>query len=473
MVSIFGKQKGKGKGKDEPTPVAPGAPKAPAQPQCQIFGTQLETLVQVYGTAIPGVVRSIIQFLERDGRLDTEGLFMKDNDATQWQLAQELKARFEIEKHVDLKPQFIHAACGLLKIFLSELPDPVLTYDLYDDFINCSRNHQARDENYNEEDAELDTLLELQKAVSLLPQVEKFFLSYMLGFFSKVSARSEQNQLDSEKLGKIFGPLLLFPRESGEERVKETAHLTRIIRILIENYQVVCFSLKSTNVKRKEKTADGAAGPTQPDDPVPQQQIMLPSKVPDDLQVVTVRAVRDYDGENFNDLTFKKGEYIRVLQSNPNGIWQGECEERAGMFPCDFCEVIGVVKKLQFRVNKNLVNPKILQMQAMMKKSQEEKEADEKAKEIAELSKKVNEIPKEFAGKYTIEELEASAPRLTGPKRPAGPVRRLPGNRQPAAAQPERKLRPLGAGFSRAAAPQAASQAAPVLCVDTLSLIHI
>ena len=49
----------------------------------------------------------------------------------------------------------------------------------------------------------------------------------------------------------------------------------------------------------------------------------------------------DYAGENAEDLAFREGDTITVLdQSDPSGWWQGELNGVTGFFPSNFVELI-------------------------------------------------------------------------------------------------------------------------------------
>jgi len=51
------------------------------------------------------------------------------------------------------------------------------------------------------------------------------------------------------------------------------------------------------------------------------------------------RALYDYDAENPDDLSFKEGEMINILdKSDPSGWWQGELNGVTGFFPSNFVE---------------------------------------------------------------------------------------------------------------------------------------
>lgn len=46
---------------------------------------------------------------------------------------------------VDFTEEPLHALASLMKLFLRDLPEPLLTYDLYDDFIHGSEITEERE----------------------------------------------------------------------------------------------------------------------------------------------------------------------------------------------------------------------------------------------------------------------------------------------------------------------------------------
>ena len=54
------------------------------------------------------------------------------------------------------------------------------------------------------------------------------------------------------------------------------------------------------------------------------------------------RGLFDYNTDDPNELSFKQGDIITVLQKDPSGWWQGELNGRIGVFPSvDWVEEIG------------------------------------------------------------------------------------------------------------------------------------
>tara|TARA_R110002050_G_scaffold138375_1_gene262126 strand:- start:181 stop:486 length:306 start_codon:yes stop_codon:yes gene_type:complete len=70
--------------------------------------------------------------MELDKNIREEGIYRQTGAHSD---IQDLKALFEVGESVDLTQARAHAVADLLKRFCMELPDPLLTGELYDDFM--------------------------------------------------------------------------------------------------------------------------------------------------------------------------------------------------------------------------------------------------------------------------------------------------------------------------------------------------
>jgi hypothetical protein len=108
----------------------------------------------------------------------------------------------------------IHIVCGLLKRFLRELPEPLMTFDLYKDIINLDGNfHYLRAyKSTNRLTISLgseDLMQKLKKIVEKLPNTNRNLLKHLLEFLGRVSDHQEYNKMTNRNLATVFGPLLI------------------------------------------------------------------------------------------------------------------------------------------------------------------------------------------------------------------------------------------------------------------------
>lgn len=91
---------------------------------------------------IPPIVRKCVDCLSITGVIDTEGLFRRSGN---FNVINDIKVRVNAGEIVDFKDVDTHAIAGLLKSFLRDLTEPLLTYELYEEIVkflgNYSRCH--------------------------------------------------------------------------------------------------------------------------------------------------------------------------------------------------------------------------------------------------------------------------------------------------------------------------------------------
>ena len=74
-------------------------------------------------------------------------------------------------------------------------------------------------------------------------------------------------------------------------------------------------------------------------------------------------AKAEFDGEDINDLSFSRGDFIEVLKQHPSGWWEGECYGRRGLFPMNFVDLLTDIESGAITINEvfeidNDYNPK-------------------------------------------------------------------------------------------------------------------
>ncbi|KAJ8914407.1 hypothetical protein NQ315_017501 [Exocentrus adspersus] len=91
----------------------------------------------------------------------------------------------------------IHVICGCVKDFLRSLNEPLVTYKLWNDFVQAV---ETKDEH--------DIIPTLHQTISELPQPNRDTLAYMILHLQKI-AQSPDCKMPVENLAKIFGPTII------------------------------------------------------------------------------------------------------------------------------------------------------------------------------------------------------------------------------------------------------------------------
>ncbi|CAL8289463.1 unnamed protein product [Lota lota] len=180
-------------------PMSP--PHSPPLPN-QLFGVPLAVLRQRSpdGDPVPVVMKDTINFLSERG-LEIEGIFRRSANVT---LVKEVQLRYNSGEAVSFyEMEDFHLAAVILKTFIRELPEPLLTYQLYNDVVNFaavpSENQAAA----------------MKALVASLPEENYASLRYLITFLAQVAANSEINKMTNSNLAVVFGPNLLWGRDNA------------------------------------------------------------------------------------------------------------------------------------------------------------------------------------------------------------------------------------------------------------------
>ncbi|XP_046888259.1 rho GTPase-activating protein 22 [Hypomesus transpacificus] len=193
-----------------------------------IFGQRLEDTVQYekkFGPRLaPLLVEQCVDFIRERG-LDEEGLFRMPGQAN---LVKELQEAFDCGD----KPLFdsntdVHTVASLLKLYLRELPEPVVPFAKYEDFLSCAQL-LAKDEE--------EGVQELGKQVSTLPLANYNLLKYICKFLDEVQSHASENKMGVQNLATVFGPNILRPKMEDPVAIMEgTSLVQHLMTILIRD----------------------------------------------------------------------------------------------------------------------------------------------------------------------------------------------------------------------------------------------
>ncbi|XP_071814478.1 rho GTPase-activating protein 17-like isoform X3 [Apostichopus japonicus] len=168
-----------------------------------VFGTPLEEHLETEGVKIAVPLQTCIDWLMEFG-IDEEGLFRIAGSAGKVKvLRAALNASVELPIHDFLGHE--HAVAGALKQYLRELPEPLLTFPLYEDLHNAQgiKNNTKK----------LEALLEI---VHQLPQANKDNFEFLVRFLHKVSLKSDKNKMGASNLALVIGPNVMWsPEDQG------------------------------------------------------------------------------------------------------------------------------------------------------------------------------------------------------------------------------------------------------------------
>ncbi|XP_028251168.1 rho GTPase-activating protein 6-like isoform X2 [Parambassis ranga] len=192
---------------------------------------------------VPRVVDSCCQHIEKYG-LQTVGIFRVGSSKKRVR-----QLREEFDRGIDVlldEEHSVHDVAALLKEFFRDMPDPLLTKELYTAFINTTLLDSDEQQSVT------------QLLVYLLPACNSDTLHRLLEFLSIVAnhANDQQdkdgqeitgNKMTSLNLATIFGPNLLHKQKSSDKefsvqssaRAEESTAVIAVLRRMIASYQTL------------------------------------------------------------------------------------------------------------------------------------------------------------------------------------------------------------------------------------------
>ncbi|KAI8586081.1 hypothetical protein BDZ88DRAFT_466145 [Geranomyces variabilis] len=174
-------------------------------PSRRLFGVSLEQAVAVSrirdDLPLPAVIYRCIEYLDAKKANEEEGIYRLSGSSS---VIQGLKAAFDNEGDFDIlsSQQYfdVHAVAGLLKLYLRELPTPVLTKELQRSFLYVM-DLTDRDER----------ITELARLVTLLPIANYTLLKTLMAHLVRVVRRCDVNKMNVRNVGIVFSPTVGVP----------------------------------------------------------------------------------------------------------------------------------------------------------------------------------------------------------------------------------------------------------------------
>ncbi|XP_047414314.1 rho GTPase-activating protein 18 isoform X3 [Sciurus carolinensis] len=218
-----------------------------------LFGVPLTTLLEqdqrkVPGTRIPLVFQKLISRIE-EGGLETEGLLRIPGAAIRIKnLCQELEAKF-YEGTFNWESVKQHDAASLLKLFIRELPQPLLSVEYLRAF-QAVQNLPTKKQQ----------LQALNLLVILLPDANRDTLKALLEFLQRVIDNKEKNKMTVMNVAMVMAPNLFMCHalglKSNEQREFVMAAGTANIMHLLIKYQKLLWTIPKfiVNQVRKQNT---------------------------------------------------------------------------------------------------------------------------------------------------------------------------------------------------------------------------
>ncbi|XP_046888199.1 rho GTPase-activating protein 44-like isoform X4 [Hypomesus transpacificus] len=182
------------------------------------YGKSLEEHLALSGRDIAFPIEACVTMLLECG-MQEEGLFRVAPSASK---LKKLKASLDCGV-MDVQEYSAdpHAIAGALKSYLRELPEPLMTFELYEEWIQAS--------NIPDQDKRLQALL---TACEQLPMANSNNFKYLIKFLAKLNEYQDANKMTPGNIAIVLGPNLLWTHDEGNITEMMTTVSLQIVGII-------------------------------------------------------------------------------------------------------------------------------------------------------------------------------------------------------------------------------------------------
>ncbi|KAM6424568.1 rho GTPase-activating protein 17 isoform 5-T6 [Liasis olivaceus] len=188
------------------------------------FGTPLEEHLKRSGREIALPIEACVMMLLETG-MKEEGLFRIAAGASK---LKKLKAALDCSaSHLDEFYSDPHAVAGALKSYLRELPEPLMTYALYEEWTQVA--------NIQDQDKKLQ---DLWRICQKLPKPNLANFRYLIKFLAKLAQYSDLNKMTPSNIAIVLGPNLLWAKNEGslaEMAAATSVHVVAVVEPIIQH----------------------------------------------------------------------------------------------------------------------------------------------------------------------------------------------------------------------------------------------
>ncbi|XP_054912166.1 rho GTPase-activating protein 45 isoform X1 [Poeciliopsis prolifica] len=252
------------------------------QGRLQLFGRDFTHVASCASDGIPFIITKCISEIERRA-LKMKGIYRVNGVKTR---VEKLCQAFENGKElVELSQCSPHDISNVLKLYLRQLPEPIMPFRLYNTLMGLAKEslHSEGDAPEGEEaessstnpvvvrgpelvdlgpdsDPEVLVLVDsLKELVKELPKPNSATLRYIVRHLRRIAELEEDNKMSPSNLGIVFGPSLMRPRPTGAtislSSLVDYPHQARIVEALIVFYSSIFQSKTSQTNKNARSTS--------------------------------------------------------------------------------------------------------------------------------------------------------------------------------------------------------------------------
>uniref|UniRef100_G3TFY3 Rho GTPase-activating protein 12 n=1 Tax=Loxodonta africana TaxID=9785 RepID=G3TFY3_LOXAF len=186
----------------------------------QVFGSNLANLCQRENGTVPKFVKLCIEHVEEHG-LDVDGIYRVSGNLA---VIQKLRFAVNHDEKLDLndsKWEDIHVITGALKMFFRELPEPLFTFNHFNDFVNAIKQEPRQ------------RVAAVKDLIKQLPKPNQDTMQILFRHLKRVIENGEKNRMTYQSIAIVFGPTLLRPEKETGNIAVHTVYQNQIVELIL------------------------------------------------------------------------------------------------------------------------------------------------------------------------------------------------------------------------------------------------
>ncbi|CAL8320927.1 unnamed protein product [Arctogadus glacialis] len=198
------------------------------QGRLHLFGIDFEQAAKNSPDGVPFIIRKCTSEIESRA-LNIKGIYRVNGAKSRVEkLCQAFENGKELVELSDLSP---HDISNVLKLYLRQLPEPLILYRHYNDFIGLAKECQrvlveeaeavraaAQTAEKRGPSVQLNRVIfKIRDLLRQLPAAHYKTLRFLIAHLHRVTEQAEENKMTASNLGIIFGPTLVKPRQTDAE----------------------------------------------------------------------------------------------------------------------------------------------------------------------------------------------------------------------------------------------------------------
>ncbi|XP_064224562.1 rho GTPase-activating protein 12 isoform X5 [Aotus nancymaae] len=186
----------------------------------QVFGSNLANLCQRENGTVPKFVKLCIEHVEEHG-LDVDGIYRVSGNLA---VIQKLRFAVNHDEKLDLndsKWEDIHVITGALKMFFRELPEPLFTFNHFNDFVNAIKQEPRQ------------RVTAVKDLIRQLPKPNQDTMQILFRHLRRVIENGEKNRMTYQSIAIVFGPTLLKPEKETGNIAVHTVYQNQIVELIL------------------------------------------------------------------------------------------------------------------------------------------------------------------------------------------------------------------------------------------------